>query len=243
MESTENIQLNIVICDDEPIMVEQLVALCNSTLEEVCAAKICTAQSPGELLTVDIPFHIAILDVQLMESNGIELARAIFLRNPGCRVIFVSGFLHAVSEVYEVPHFCFILKDQLAQQFPRFLKRAAQEAVVEAGQTLLIQSGKQTEKWALADISVLERRGHWTYITASGGREIKTKEKLGDLLRRMSAANFCRCHISYAVNLRHVQTLELRTFVMTTGEKIPISRPNEQAAREAFFRYIKDHIH
>lgn len=231
-------QLNIAICDDEPIMLKKLEGMCRNILEEFYCLDIFTAQSPKEFLECDHVFQIALLDVQLLESNGIQLAQQILHMNPNCRILFVSGYLHVVSDVYDVPHLCFILKDQLDSQLPKFLLRAAQQAAQESGMKLSVKSGKQICQLALSDIVFMERRGHWTYINLSDGSQVSTKEKLSELHARIGTADFVRCHISYIVNLRHVKSLENRTLYLQDETMIPISLPHEQEVRDAFFQRI-----
>lgn len=242
MNKEKQMILNIGICDDDPVMLEQLSDLCTAVLNTDFQLNILKAVSPGELLRADFPLQIALLDVQLIEATGIDLAREILLQNSSCQIIFVSGYLSSVSQVYDVPHLCFVLKDQLQEHLPRFLLRAAQIASEESGNTLLVRSGKQTEALAVSEISVFERRGHWTYITLLDGRNVKTRQKLGDLLLSINNECFCRCHISYAVNLQHVKSIDGRIFRMSTAQQIPISRTYEKNAMAAFFCYLNNHL-
>ena len=185
----QTLQLNIAVCDDEKIMAEMLEQLCIRTLSPRYDLRTVTAQSP-EALT-DRVFDIAILDVQLLESSGISLARELLAANPACRIIFVSGYVHVVSDVYEVRHLGFVLKDQLESRLPHFLLRAAQLAAEEAGFRLQVRSGRQLVQLPLADILYLERRGHWTYITDIHGTVTETREKLDELHRRQKALPMC----------------------------------------------------
>lgn len=233
-------QLNIGICDDQPVMVSMLEKLCRETLRENYCLHIDTALSASELLSKQRPFQIALLDVQLMESSGIELARQILERNCRCRIIFVSGYIHAVSDVYEVPHFCFVMKDQLEDQLPKFLKRAADLSSKEAGRKLMISCGRKMEDLLLMNISTLERKGHVTYVRMLSGTVYQTKEKLSELLQRIQDQDFIRCHVSFIVNLQNVKALNGSSFTMESGEIVPISRPNEGMCREAFFRHLSE---
>ena len=234
----EKIQLNLGICDDEPAMLDQLEALSRKTLEDSYYLHVDRASSAAELLSKERPFHVALLDVQLVESTGIELARRILEINPQCRIIFVSGYLHAVSDVYEVPHFCFVLKDQMEEQLPRFLGRAADLAAKDAGRKIMLSCGRKMKELPLAEIAVMERKGHSTFVKLVDGRIYQTREKLSELLQRVRDPDFLRCHISYAVNLQHTAALSGSSFTMDSGENIPISRPNEGTCREAFFRHL-----
>lgn len=240
MGETEKMQLNIGICDDEPMMVELLKKQCMETLGEDYNVVLDTALSPTELLAGTRPFHLALLDVQLLGASGIELARQILERNPKCRIIFVSGQLHAVSDVYEVPHFCFILKEHMEEQLPKFLKRAADLSAKDAGKRIMITCGRKMEEICLSDIAVLERKGHVTYVRLLNGNVLQTKEKLSEMLQRIRDKDFIRCHVSFAVNLHNTASLNGTSFTMESGDMIPISRPNEGTCRDAFFRHLAE---
>lgn len=239
-EQPQRINLRIAICDDDPLILKRLQLLAQAALSDRYLLDIYTAQSPKELLALNQVFQIAVLDIQLPENSGIALARALIAQNPECRVIFVSGYVCYVSEVYDVPHMCLILKDQLEEQLPRFLERAAAAAAMQAGQTLVLQENAVKDSLPLCDIAYLERQGHWTYITLCGGRQYRTREKLDDLLQRINCPDFCRCHISYIINLQQVKALQCRQALMANGDAIPISRPHIRNVQETFFRYLSD---
>lgn len=222
---TEPFSLRIAICDDDPLMLERLTRMIRETLSGHYDAEICTAGSAEQLLAMEQVFHVVVLDIQLPESSGIELARQLMKKNPHCRVIFVSGFVCYVSDVYDVPHLCLVLKDQLAHQLPRFLLRAAAAAAVEAGQRLALREKGAPSDILLEDICCMERQGHWTYISMQDGTRYRTREKLDELLRRTGSPAFCRSHISYAVNLRYVKAIAKGQLTLQNGLTVPVSRP------------------
>ena len=235
----EKFQLNIAICDDDPVMLTRLEVLCREVLEEQYALSFSLSQTAAECLRADQVYHIALLDVKLLEGDGIHLAQQILQRNSDCRIIFVSGFVHVVSDVYAVPHFCFVLKDQLEEKLPPYLQQAAEMCAQDGSMILSVKTGKQIATIPLSCISYLERRGHYTYITQQDGVVQKTTEKLASLQNRMGPMNFVRCHISYIVNLRYVRSIENRTILLENGAQIPVSLPHEQQVRDQFFRNME----
>ena len=235
----EKFRLNIAICDDDPVMLTRLEALCREILDEKYALSFSLSQTAEECLRVDQVYHIALLDVKLLEGDGIHLAQQILQRNSSCRILFVSGYVHVVSDVYAVPHFCFVLKDQLEEKLPPYLEQAAELCAEEGGMILSVKIGKNIESFPLARIVCMERRGHYTYITMQNGDVIKTTENLSSFQSRMGSSSFIRSHISYIVNLRYVKMIDGRTILLENGVQIPISIPHEQRVRDSFFRYIE----
>lgn len=230
-------QLQIAVCDDDPAMLQRLVALITESLSGRYSCCVHTAASAEELLAKKLPFHLAVLDIELPNRSGIELATAIIESSPHCRVLFVSGYARYVSDVYDVPHVGMILKDQLEHQLPKFLLRSAAFALAEAGAHLTLQDGAVP----VADICYMERQGHWTHIYLRDGSQRRTREKLDSILRRIGNPAFSRCHISYVVHLPYVKAMTTEQLTLQNGQILPVSRPNRVAVKNAFFQYISEH--
>lgn len=230
--------LQIVICDDDPVMLQYLRKLTEKTLiAETLTLR--TALSPRELDERARNAHILILDIQMPEQDGIALAKSIFRENPGGQIVFVSGFVRYVSDVYDVPHVAMVMKDRLEEQLPKFLLRAALQARMQAAKWMTLQFRGKEERILASNVCYLERSGHVTRVYLQNGQCLQTREKLDSLINRTGEPTLCRCHVSYAVNLRWVSSMEGQGFRMQNGERLPISRIHLHNAREAFFGYLQ----
>ena len=78
----------VLIVDDEKSVRESLAAVFTKTGYETRMAS--TAESAVEVVAQWEP-HLAILDVDLPEMNGIDLAVALKSGHPACRVLLFSG--------------------------------------------------------------------------------------------------------------------------------------------------------
>ena len=230
-------ELQIAVCDDDPLMLERLAAITQKSLSDQHTCHIHKVSSPAQLLALEEPLHLVVLDIELPEGDGISLASDILRSSPACQVLFVSGYVRYVSDVYEVPHICLILKDQLEQQLPKFLLRAAAAAVSNAGKKLILKNFSVP----VADVYYMERQGHWTHICLYDGTLHRTREKLTDLTQRVANPALCRCHISYVVNLAHIKALENDHLTLQSNQILPVSRPYRNALRSAFLQYLTDH--
>ncbi len=239
-KQTKKGNLRIAVCDDDPLMLERLRILTGQTLSPEWELTLVCETSPRRILEECGSFQIVILDIRLAECSGIDVARTLAAENPRCRLIFVTGFPQYISDVYDVPHMCLILKDQLDRHLPRFLLRAAKEAAAQAVQTLTVRIKWEMQELPICDVRFLERRAHTTFIHLRSGRCVQTREKLDTLLSRTPAWQLCRCHISFVVNLQWVESIQGRDFVMRGGGTVPISRANMRAAKAAFFRHLRE---
>lgn len=235
-------KLNILICDDDPIVLDRLRDISQNTLHPGWNAECFCATNPDLLMHVTDHIHIAVLDIELGDENGILLARRLLDQNPECHIVFVSGYPRYVSDVYDVPHIGMVLKDQLEIQLPKFLLRAAESVQACREQTLSVPVNRSVLRLNLSGIRYLERKEHITFVYLASGQEIRTRKKLGELLSQPCCGSLCRCHVSFAVNLRYVVDMQGRNFVLTTGELIPISRVYLHNARTSYYAFIQNSI-
>lgn len=233
-------KINVLICDDDPIILDKLLAIAQRTLHSRWNAAYLCVTGPDFLAKLTDEIHLAVLDIALGNENGILLARRLLDQYPDCCIVFVSGYPQYVSDVYDVPHLGMVLKDQLELQLPKFLLRAAESVQACREQTLSVPANRSVLRLNLSGILYLERKEHITFVYLVSGQEIRTRKKLGELLSQPCCASLCRCHVSYAVNLRHVTNLQGRNFVLTSGGLIPISRIYMQNAKAAYYGFIQN---
>ena len=105
---------------------------------------------------------------------------------------------------------------------------------------MTVQIRGKEERVLVSNVRYLERSGHVTRIYLKNGQSLQTREKLDTLLSRTGEATLCRCHVSYAANLRWVDSLDGQGFRMRTGERLPISRTHLHRVRDAFFGYLQE---
>lgn len=241
MDLRERERLCIAICDDDIPTLDRLRQMTEQVLDDQWETDIFCTDSPEELLEQAYRMQIALLDIQMPEGNGIALARKILEKAPGCRIIFVSGYVQFVSDVYDVPHMSMILKDQMDIQLPKYLLRAA-EACRNQGWDLSFRVNGVEYTMNMEMVSFLERRGHITYINLQNGQQFQTREKLDALLEGRKHPCFCRCHVSFAANMNWVASMREKEFVMANGDIVPISRVNKQMVKKQYFDYLKRKI-
>lgn len=160
---------NIAICDDEPLYRERLAQSVRAHGNGQ-AAQLQLFDSPAALLQA-VHMHgyapdIAVLDIQMDEMTGIELAKQLNAALPQCAIIFVSSFLGFATDVYEAEHTYFILKSELEQRIGTALQRALNRNVPPVLHYPVTQGYRSV---SCAQVLCLERILRRTKLTLLGG--------------------------------------------------------------------------
>lgn len=229
----------LAICDDDTLHMQNTLRCARET-PEAADCDIRTFSAPGELMDAvtggGYRPHIALLDICMPDSSGIELAQRLHEKLPRCQVIFVSSFLDYATSVYDVEHVYFILKSQMAQRLGPALRRAM-DALGAVRADLLLERDGASYRVPVSEVLYAERVLRKTRVVTTQG-DFMTQRTPAQLLEE--SRGFIRCHQSYWVNLSRVRCIRDGAFVMESGGCIPISRTYQHPAREAFFRSLVD---
>lgn len=225
----------LAICDDEPLHRERLADGVRRHLpEQACSLQL--FESPSALLDAIVEHgctpNIAILDIQMDEMSGIELAKRINAVLPQCAIIFATSYLGFATDVYETEHAYFILKREFEQRIGAALEKALAK---KAPPILHYPAVHGYRNVPCSQVLCLERILRRTKLTLLDGVEEWTPLTPTELLDADATELFIRCHQSYWVNFRQIETMENDCFLLTGNLRVPISRTYRSAAREQFF--------
>lgn len=229
----------VAICDDEPVHLNYAQTLVQKTLPpsqfEIDlfsgAEPLLQAMEPGEYRP-----DIAVLDICMGGSNGIELAKQLNRLAPGCRIIFLTSFLDYATEVYEAEHVYFVLKREMEHRLAPALRKAVEAPA--ASHCIQVKQAKGTTLISLKQILFLERQGRKTRVRTETD-ELWTAQTPQELLADSPPEAFIRCHQSYWVRTLKILALKNNDFYLPNDLRIPLSRTYRQEAKEQFFASLK----
>lgn len=233
--------IHLAVCDNEQVFIDGISDVIKQSMDSGSYV-LHTFSDPLAMLNSSDVFNIAVLDIQMPELTGIDLAAELVKRCPECQIIFVSSYTDYVTEVYDTPHLCFILKSRIPELLPHYLQRARQTLEALEGQTLYIEYRGSIVRVQEKNILYIERTGRNSSIVCKDGSVHPTLERIETIFERLSAGSFCRCHASFIVDLRYVTAYNRTEFVMSDGRDIPISRAFSATTKQAFSRFIGDQI-
>ena len=233
--------MRIAICDDEAVQ-QQII---QKYLEE-------WAEMNGEVLETELfisgesfsfaweedrVFDLLILDVEMGQLNGMELAAKIRSQDENIPILFVTGYDKYMAQGYEVSALHYLLKPVHKEKLFEVLDKVKKLGKNE--EKLLFQTDKGPISLPVSKIWYVEARTHQCvlyteedeYILYSGINEMA--EILGNY------REFVRCHRSYVVNVRHILAAVKSELVLDDKRRIPVSRNSEKRVKQVFMEIFK----
>lgn len=230
-------KLNIALCDDDPQHLHYTEALLRQLLSDRGHSYELTAfTDPRRLLNAvesgDYVPALAVLDIDMGGIDGIALAKRLNALLSACRIIFLSGYSDFVSDVYEAEHAFFVLKDKAEQYMGKALDKAL-SAPEQDGNMLSLRFHGSSVAVRTEELIYVES-AHRKLTLHTKERDYELSEKLAELESKLPEADFVRCHQSFLVNLRFVAGMDSKELLLTSGERLPVSRAHLKETRTRF---------
>lgn len=223
----------IYIVEDEPLHRDHLLML----LEELGYEPVGTQQEPLAAMEAieALQPDVVLMDIDLEgRKSGIMLARQLQRLQPGLRIIFTTAQIdkavveEALSGV-EARSYLVKPMGRAALQAALLLalpKTSAEEGLKIAEGHIFVRSGSRLKRIDVADIAYLQAdvKNYCTLHTIQG-EKASVRISLTELIARLPAGGLLQIHRTYAVNFRHVDSInEKEQLLQINGVPLPIGK-------------------
>ncbi|MDY5910637.1 MAG: LytTR family DNA-binding domain-containing protein [Inconstantimicrobium porci] len=182
----------------------------------------------------DMAYDILLLDVEMREMSGIDLAKQIRAENNKVEIVFVTSHFEFIGEGYEVDALHYIVKPVSVTKMMSVLSKAAEKLAI-APASVLISCNNEMIKLYEDDILYVEAFLHYICIHTKSN-EYRLKEKISNFENKLSDV-FYRTHRSYLVSLRHIVKISRTTIYIDNGCEIPLARGKYDDINRAFIKH------
>lgn len=179
-------------------------------------------------------YDIAFLDIDLKDSNGIHLAKALRKIDQNVGIIFVTNLAQFAINGYEVDALDFVVKPISYFDFSFKIKKAVDNALKQSKKTFIsfLSEGKII-KLNASDIKYVEVMHHNLVFHTNNG-DYSSYGSLKDLEEKLPMY-FKRCNNCFLVNLEHVTAIQGYSVFLGDIE-LQISHPK----KKEFLKYVND---
>lgn len=225
----------IAICDDDEAQgraVSAMISKWSSLSGHACRVSFFPS---GEAFLFeyeeDKAWDILLLDIEMKEISGIELAKRIRREDKRMEIIFLTSHFEFIGEGYEVDALHYLVKPIPEEKLIAVLSKAADRLSVEPPSIVILCDG-ETIKLYETDIVYVESFLHYISIHTKE-REYKIKESISAFAGKLSA-DFYRIHRSYLVSLKYVRKISRAFVAMEGGKELPLARGKYDDINRAF---------
>ena len=228
--------INIILCDDDPIFLKQLHGEVAHTFSRLSRqAAITVFNSPADISLEQLAVcDMAFLDIDFEseDRNGIDVARTLRQVNSHALLFFVTNYIDYAPAGYEVQAFRYILKRDMGEVLERYILQAM-ESMAEGQEFLRLRDKEQTIDLPLEQIPYLEVLDHYVSIH-TGSENYTLNATLSAMESEMEAHGFLRIHKSYLVNMAHIRKFRSRECLLLGGTLLSVSEKNYSQQKQKY---------
>lgn len=236
---------NIYLCDDNEILLnrykQQLIDLAIKHSVEHCI----TTFSSGEQLL----FHLSenpndadliYLDIVMGKTDGLTVAKKLREQGFTGEIIFLTSSEEFVFDSFDANPLYYIIKDSSREQckFEESFLRGISLTSKKATEFFICANRNEKKQIPLHLISYFEIQSRIVTVNYEDHKTFEFYSTMENLLSLLNPQNFIRCHRSYVISLKHIDTIEAKDVILTTGKVIPIGATYIKDLKLAFSKSL-----
>ena len=232
--------INIGICEDELHYRVNIKDMLGDILSTYSINYKIYEFSSGEELLSNYPkdLDILIMDIQMKLINGMDTARKIREFDQNLEIIFMTSFSEFMQEGYEVKAYRYILKPISERKISRNILPCINEIMKKKNNYLTINVKNYVDRIKIDSIVYIET-DRPNILIYTNDNKYTTKMSISKIDKILREHGFFRCHNSYIVNLKLVESMNSNT--LKIGEKyIPISKYRVKELKLALTNILGD---
>ncbi len=232
--------IRIAICDDFPDVVTQL----NKYLSEYQQLNERQLDVKSFYNAEDLWEHLkenrcdlVILDIELVEMNGVELGQLIRteLNDYTMKIVYISAKNCYDRQLFDVQPLNFLPKPIDKEKLFKMIDLTIQ--LSNNNERFFTFENKQGAfRIKFSDILYFESFGHYLRISTKSG-DYEFKSTMSEVMEQISEARFIQVHRSYIINYDNTSHIKYEEITMSNGYVVPVSRDRRKEVRNRISKW------
>ena len=176
--------LHIAVCDDDNVAVQAHKEIAESCIKQCNCRGDIKVYTASDNLLYDITadhffFDLILLDIEMPNSGGMEIAEKIKPMLPNVKIIFITSHIEYAIDAFELSIFRYVPKHEINKRLPAAIQDAVQLILLEDGKSYTIQTnrkfliGKFIILCVMGKMPVLRRRAEYQKYEKACSRFMK----------------------------------------------------------------------
>ncbi len=224
----------LAICEHDPIQAKELGEYV-SKLPDIdilyypCGRALLRALRKGQR------FDFVLLELELPDKNGLEIARILRACQPKADLVLISSESEHVTRAFSLGAAQFFLRPITEKMFLWEMERLIYRYKIEKRSWCVHTKSTVYRLAPLEIIYVKSERRHLVIQTKN--QAIEVPGRLNAIEKDLEAYGFARCHQGFIVNMQHVHAIEDNQLRCSFGKRVPVSHRMRQRFEAIYTEY------
>lgn len=243
--AVKNTMFRIAICDDELVYLDIERQIIKEYLDSIGIEFLVDCFSSGTDLLRDATnknYDIIMLDVEMPDLDGIEVARRLRERGVLSPISFVSAHMNYSTYGYHVSAVRFILKNDDIRVYIVECLEHILKSIDLNNRIIEIEFSFGNRQIRVNDILYLKSRGNYTLFIMENNEkneQFQQKSPIKTVTQKLSYCDFISVSSSVSVNLHHVVAVSRYDVLLDCGEHLTVSQKKFNDVQKAFMLYSR----
>ncbi|MDE6500988.1 MAG: LytTR family DNA-binding domain-containing protein [Ruminococcus sp.] len=239
--------MNIVICDDDESDILTAKNVIKQTVQELHIKTefdyyLKATDVEKKLLIKKESTDILILDIDMPEVSGLELAEKLRAENKDLIIIFLSNHEEFVFKAIEFQPFRYIRKMHLNTEMPLAIRSAVRVIESNRDKQIIFNTEDGEMKVMISEIMYFEADKRKTIIHLSNGVNVVAGKSITEVFENIKSNKFIMIHRCCAVNADFIKSVKNDIAVLKNTEALIISRRKSKEVRQQIMKLWGDKI-
>lgn len=229
--------MKILIVDDEALALARLKRMLNTLgYEDITEAE----NASGALEAIkENHFDLALLDINMPGSSGLELGYELRYHQEDLAIIFQTAYDEHALKAFDIGAIGYLIKPFSMEQLKQSIERVKLESKSSNDLRLMSKTGESYYLLKPEEIYYVKADLSEVMLRSSKGFSYYA-QKISDLEKRLKAYDFVRIHRSYLININKIKEIEtieqskLRFSFQDISDQIESSKDGAKAFRNQF---------
>ena len=237
-------RLRVAVCDDDKAALDAISA----SLGDVFARRGTEAatslfSSAEELMGVleSRRFDLLLLDIDMPGIDGIALGRMLRDRRDQVDIMYISSREDKVFDSLRVNPVGFIRKSRFLEDMDEVVgSYLASRSRRSRFSVVILKERDDVYPVRVDRIVYIEGQRKKQLVHVDGQRHVvELARTMGDLEEELGGEGLIRIHKGYLVNYRYIEMIDGLDVVLTTGERVPMSRRKERETKDRLIELVQ----
>ena len=221
--------MNIVICDDDESDILIAKNVIKQTVQELHIKTKFDYYSNAtdverKLLVKKESTDILILDIDMPEVSGMELAEKLRAENTNLIIIFLTNHEEFVFKAFEFQPFRYIRKMKINTELPIAIKSAVKIIKIQTDKEITLNNDDGNIRVMISDIIYYETEKRKIAVNLSNGKRLLVSKKISEMQEIINKNNFIMIHRSCVINADYVKHMSNGIITLKNDKQLITSR-------------------